>query len=142
MNQQSHCHRWLRFDLLARCAILVQASTTAGLGCFVPGSLTARLLAEGGAYGDVVLALFGGVVVLALLDLIINDVLPPCIVWRAIHKTRHKLYHFLAALYFVQAFAGVGSTVTIDDLLPLSYLAIGLVCAWYSWAITLQGGHA
>ena len=134
-------HRLLKFDLIARCAILAQASATSLLAWFVPTSLTAKLITQGGVYGNLVLILFTGIVLVGLLDIFINDILPPQVYLEAVRKRRHSIFHILAGLYFVQAFVGVGQTLNFEDFLSLVYLISGIVAAWYSWAISLRANH-
>ena len=135
-------HRLLKLDLIVRCSILSQAITTMLLGWFVPSSLTAKLLADGGHYGGITLILFTACVIAGILDVFINDFLPPSIYLVWIRQRRHKIYSFLALFYFIQGFVGVGDEIDLQDLLPLGYIAIGLVSAWYSWVIAIRGSDA
>ena len=142
MPDSKQPHRLLKFDLISRLAILAQASTTVTLGWYVPQSLTARLLADGGTYGYITLILFTACVIAGLVDAVINDFLPASIYLTWICKRRHSVYHALATLYFVQAYVGVGVDVGLEDLLPLGYMLTGIVTAWYSWTTSLRGGDA
>lgn len=134
-------HRLLKFDLIARCAILIQTAFTCLLAWLVPTSLTARLIADGASYGRGVLLLLTLVVVAGAVDILINDFLPDRFVLPGIKRRRHVLYHLVAGLYFVQAFAGVGNTINVEDILCLSYVCTGGAAAWYSWTVSLRATH-
>ncbi len=134
-------HRLLKFDLVARCAILVQAIFTCALAWLVPTSLTGRLLAAGATYGHAVLVLLTIVAVTGVLDILINDFLPDGFMLASIKRRRHVLYHLIAGLFFIQAFAGVGALLDVEDILCLSYLFTGGLSAWYSWAVSLRATH-
>ena len=134
-------HPLLKFDLIARCAIITVAISTTLLAWFTPLSLTAQLIAAGGSYATIVMALFTACVVIGLLDILINDFLPPQITLIFLRRRRYILYHVLAGLYFVRAFASVGETIGNEDLLPLSYILIGMVSGWYSWASAVRAEH-
>ena len=134
-------HRLIKFDLIARCAILLQAGMSCLIAWLVPTSLIARLIADGGVYGHNVLLLLTVTVVVGLLDVLINDLLPERMRLECTRRRRHGIFHILAGLFFVQAFVGVGDSIDIEDLLSLSYLLNGLIAAWYSWAISIRATH-
>ena len=132
-------HPLLKFSLIARCAILSDALTVCLLAWFVPMSITAKMIAPGDTAGVVILVLFTACALIGVVDVIINDLLPPSIMLRSVFKRRYAIYNVLAVLYFVRAFAGVGDSIGLDDVLPLSYLMTGFVAAWYSWASAIKG---
>lgn len=134
-------HRLIKFDLIARCAILQQAGVTCALAWLVPTSLTGKLLAEGAHYGHAVLIMMSIVVLAGVLDILVNDFMPPAYVLASVKRRRHTLYHLVAGLYFVQAFAGVGDRLDYEDILCLAYLMTGGLAAWYSWAVSLRAEH-
>ena len=131
-------HRLLTFDVIARCLILATASTTCSLGWFVPFSLTAKLIQDGGAYGQIALLLLTACVVIGWIDIFINDVLPASVFFEAIRSRRNNLYHFLAGVYLIEAYVGVGKSFGIEDFLPISYAMNGILAAWYSWTVTVR----
>lgn len=135
-------HRLLKFDVIARCAIMVYASFTCTLAWFVPTSLTAKIIAQGGHYGTVALIAFSVIVAVGLVDILINDFLPEAYSFCSIKARRHKLYHYVATLYFIQAMVGVGNTINIEDTVSVFYFLIGVIAAWYSWTAACRGDHA
>lgn len=134
-------HRFLGIDLITRCSILSQTALTCALAWFVPTSLTAKLVASGHDYGQIQLLLLTGAVLLGWLDVLINDLLPESWQWCWSRKRRHTIYHVLAGLFFVQAFAGVGSTLDVEDILSVAYLLNGSMAAWYSWSVSIKATH-
>lgn len=141
MTPPDNIHRLLKFDLIARCAVLQQAVVTCCLAWFVPVSLTSKLIAQGAGFGTTVLIALTCVVAVGVLDILINDFLPDRFTLQYFKQRRHHLYHLIAGLYFVQAFAGVGDTLNSEDVLCAAYLAAGGVSAWYSWAAAVRGDH-
>lgn len=134
-------HHLIKFDLIARCAILSPALYTCALAWFVPASLTAKLIASGHGYGHTLLILLTACVIVGMLDVLINDLLPERIFLTYFRRRRHLIFNVLAGLFFVQVYAGIGDVVNAEDLLSLAYLSNGLVAAWYSWATSLRATH-
>lgn len=141
MSPADHIHRLLKFDLIARCAILTQVVFTCALAWFVKTSLTAKLIATGASSGYAVLVVLTVIAVACVLDIVVNDLLPDSYVLASVKKRRHLLYHVVAGLYFIQAFAGIGTSLDVEDILCLSYLFTGGLSAWYSWAVSLRATH-
>lgn len=138
-DRRRQAHRLLQFDLLCRAAILCSASITVALAWFVPRSLTALLLADGGSFGWVVLSLLTACVLVGWLDVLINDVLPDGWQIAFARHERHRGYAMIAGLYLLQAYASIGDAITADDLLPLGYTAQACIAAWYSWTTAVRG---
>ena len=134
-------HRLLKFDLIARCAILQQALVTCVLAWFVPVSLTSKLIAEGNQYGHFVLIALTAVIAVGIADIFVNDVLPAKFTLQWCRQRRHKIYNFIAGLYFIQAFAGVGDTLNAEDILCFAYFLEGGIAAWYSWTVSVRAEH-
>jgi hypothetical protein len=132
---------WLQYDVIVRVALLSQASLTCALAWLVPSSLTYVLLREGGPQGGAVKLALLLLLVISWLDIIVNDLAPASVSFRVAKARRHLLYSALGALYLVQAFASVGDTFDVSDVLSVGYIASGLVCAWYSFAVALRGGY-
>lgn len=138
-------HHLLRYGLIARVALLTQAATTVGLAWLSDGSLTARLLAQGGAVGQMVLVLMTAMVVIGWLDLLANDMLrlarQPAPMLRAARRNEHAGFLVLGVLYWVQAMAGAGITEPGAWVLVVSYLLMGAWCCWFGWASAIRGGR-
>ena len=130
--------RLLRLGLIARCAILAHALEICLLAWFVPTSLHSKMIAPGDTAGIVILALFTVCTLVGVIDVIINDLLPPSIMLRSVFKRRYSIYNVLAALYFMRAFASLGSSLNIEDTLTVGYMMVGFVTAWYSWAAAIK----
>ena len=141
MTDNREPHRLLKFDLICRCAILATALTTSELGTFVQASLTAKLIIATGAYGTVTLLAFSVCVILALLDVLINDFMPERFSLRWVKQHRHLIYLTLAGLYIAQAFVALGDRLDIQDFFALSYCRAGIVTAWYALATSARGTH-
>lgn len=141
IEKRKKVSKFLRFELIARAGILSTTTTTCLLGWWVPNSVTALLLKEGGQLGHVVLILLTLCLGVALLDLVVNDFLPKRyhVFWA--QRNQHRGYSFLAALYGLQAYASVGDSIGYEDLLPLGYLVTGLIAGWYSWTVAIKGDH-
>lgn len=140
-RKSTSAHRLLKFDLIARCAVLQQAVVTCCLAWFVPMSLTSKLIDQGAEYGTTVLIALTCVITVGALDILVNDFLPNRFTLQYFKQRRHHLYHLIAGLYFVQAFAGVGSSIGVEDVLCAAYLLAGGVSAWYSWAAAVRANH-
>jgi hypothetical protein len=134
-------HRLLQFDLLVRVSILFTAATTCLLAWFVPQSLTSMLLADGGDIGHVVRLVMTFVVWVGYLDVFINDMLPDRYSLPVAKHMRHLGYSLLAALYLLQAYASVGDTLGVEDLLPFGYCLTAVIAGWYSWTTAVRGWH-
>lgn len=134
-------HRLMKFDVIARCAIMIYSAFTCTLAWFVPTSLTAKIIAQGGGYGYVVLIAFSTIIAIGFVDICINDILPDCYSFRSVKVRRHKLYHYVATLYFIQAMVAVGDRIDVEDFVAAFYFLIGVVAAWYSWAAACRGEH-
>jgi hypothetical protein len=132
--------RLLRYNLLARVAILVQASTTASLGWMSPGSLTARLLESGGQIGQAVLVLMTALVVVGWLDVLCNDAAGRRLA--APRRHEHLGYLGLGAVYWAQAMAGAALLEGGAWVLLANYLGAGAVCCWYGWTSAARGGRS
>jgi MFS family permease len=140
-DQRRGPHRLLRFDLLVRVAILFAATITCLLAWFVPVSLTATLLIEGGAVGQAVLLAMTAATAIGYVDVVINDLMPDRFCVRLIKHKRHLGYSLIAFLYLVQAYASIGESLGPEDLLPLGYIMNGLMAAWFSWTSAVRGWH-
>ena len=122
------------YDNVARFGIVSTAWTTVTLGWLAPKSLTYRLFADGGAPGQVMLHVMTLIVLLLILDIMGNDWWPKPRLDYLLHK-RVFLFAALAHCYAVQALVAIGPTINLDDILPVSYLASALLCAWYVWSM-------
>lgn len=140
MTPKSQAHRLLRFNLIARCQALVACTATCLLGWFVPVSLTAKLLAEGGSYGRLTLVILTICLVLGWLDVLINDFMPERYSFVAVLKRRHRLFYILAGLYLIEAYVGFGDTLGAEDLLSFIYILNAGTAFWYSWAVSIRAG--
>lgn len=141
--QTSARRRLLRFNVLARCAILTQASATVGLGWLSPGSLTARLLETGGPLGMAVLAVMSTLVAIGWVDVLANDVLPSARAWpRRMLRQEHMGYLGLGATYWAQALAGAAHAELGAWVLVGTYVATGGLCCWYGWISAMRGGRS
>ena len=138
---RGHRHRLLRFNATTRVAILVQATTTAALGWFSPGSLTARLLADGGTIGQMVLLALSVLVCIGWADVVVNDVLPARWTLMAVRRREHMGYMLLGAVYWAQAMGSTSQHIQGSEVLLANYLMIGGVCCWYSWISVMRGGR-
>lgn len=138
-------HHLLRYGLIARVALLTQAATTVGLAWLSDGSLTARLLEQGGLLGRIVLTAMTLAVAIGWLDLLANDMLrlarQPAPMLRAAQRHEHAGFLVLGLLYWVQAMAGAGLTEPGAWVLVISYMLMGAWCCWFGWASALRGGR-
>ena len=137
-------HRLLRFNLIARAAILLAAGCTALLGYLTPTSLTATLGDGEGIAEAVVLLLMVGLVGVGLLDMFINDLLPERWRMRWAKRRRHMGFALLGAVYLVKAFAGVSFSAAPPGswVLILFYVGMGCCCAWFTFASALRPTRA
>lgn len=134
-------HRLLQFDLLVRVAILFSATITLLLAWFVPQSLTAHLLVDGGSIGQIVLMLMTAAVLVGYADAGINDLMSDRYAIAIIKRNRHLGYSLIATLYLLQAYVSVGRTFGAEDLLPMGYTLNAFLSAWYSWTTAVRGWH-
>ena len=134
-------HRLLRFNTTARVALLVQASTTAALGWWTPGSLTARVLADGGAVGSALLVAMTVLVSGGWIDVLVNDLLPDRMTLDVVRRKEHIGYLMLGAVFWAQAMGGLTTQEPGAGVLLGYYLMIGGVCCWYGWMSALRGGR-
>lgn len=134
-------HRLLQFDLLVRVAILFASTITLLLAWFVPQSLTAHLLAEGGNVGRAVLMLMTAAILVGYADTLINDLMTDRYALSVIKRNRHLGYSLIATLYLLQAYVSVGGSVGPEDLLPMGYAMNAFLAAWYSWTTAVRGWH-
>lgn len=140
-EQRRQPHRLLRFDLLVRVAILFAATITCLLAWFVPQSLTAVLLDQGGAIGQVVLVALTMAVAIGYADVLINDLLPDRFSLPAVKHNRHLGYSIIGGLYLLQAYVSVGDSIGPEDLLPLGYMLNAIMAGWFSWTTAWRGWH-
>jgi len=129
------------FDVLVRVAILFACTITCLLAWFVPQSLTATLLQDGGDIGHAVLVLMTVATLIGYLDVVINDLMPDHCSLAIVKHYRHLGYSLIAAVYLLQAYVSVGETVGAEDLLPFGYMLNALMSAWYSWTTAIRGWH-
>ena len=134
-------HRLLQFDLIARVAIIVASSITCLLAWFVPTSLTAQLIIEGGMMGRVVLYLLTVCSLVGALDILVNDLLPDPWHCRWAKRNQHRGYAIIAAMYLLQAYASIGNTLGVEDLLAVAYIVNAVLAAWYAWTTSVRGWH-
>lgn len=134
-------HRLLRFDVICRATILLWSTVTVMLAWFVPRSLTAQLIVEGGAVGYVILVALTAATTVGIVDLFINDALPARFCLRITRANHHRGYSLISTLFLFQAHASIGGTLDVNDLLPLGYIFIALASGWYSWATAVRGWH-
>jgi hypothetical protein len=134
-------NRLLSYGLAARLTLLVQASVTMALAWLAPNSLTAYMIREGGDDAMLALLLFSGCVVLAWVDLLINDAAPPKFTAKPLMRSRHLIYALMGVCYFVNVFSTVGSNskAASQPVLLVAYMAIGICCGWYSTVCALRG---
>ena len=122
------------YDNVARFSLIATSWTTVALGWLAPNSLTYRLFAEGGSPGQAMLHIMTLVVGLLIIDVIGNDWMPqPSLAY--LQDKRVFLFAALAHCYAVQALVAIGPTLDMGDILPISYLASAILCAWYVWAM-------
>lgn len=136
-----HPHRLLRFNLMARMSLLTQSTTTASLAWLSPGSLTARLLEQGGDIGLGLLCLMTVLVLVGWLDVLANDLLLRAPILRAVALKEHHGYMLLGATFWVQALAGATLLEAGAWVLLLTYIVTGALCCWYGWASAVRGGR-
>lgn len=134
-------HRLLRFDLICRAAILCASTITGILAWFVPRSLTAQLLDDGGVIGLAVLVVLSVSTLIGWLDILVNDLLPDRFHWYAAKRHQHQGYALIAGLYLLQAYTSIGDSISVDDLLPLGYIGNAGIAAWYAWTTAVRGWH-
>jgi len=137
-------HRLLRFHLVSRFALLLQASSTVALAWWAPTSLVNDVVEQGGRPAMAVLAGLTLLVVIGWLDVLINDALPDRFALLWARRRRHLGYALLGAVYLVMAFAAAGAMPALPGVavLILQYAATGAVCAWFAWTAALRPTHA
>lgn len=142
-DRRQQVHRLLRFDLLVRWAILSTSTVTCLLAWFVPQSLTAVLLHNGGSVSDVVMLALTASVFLGYIDFIVNDILPDQFVFKikCLKENRHLGYSLIGGMYMLQTFVSISATIGPEDFLPLGYVMNAFVCGWYSWTTAWRGWH-
>ena len=134
-------HPLLMYHVAARAALLTQGSATIALGWLAPSSLTARLLVDGGVFGEAVLLAMSAIVCVGWLDVVINDVLPERFKLTWIRTHEHLGYMVLGVAYWSQAMGGAATELAGATVLLLNYLAVGAVCCWYGWTSAMHGGR-
>lgn len=117
--------------MIARSFVMTQTAATGWLAVAEPTSLTARLLEAGGEVGDLVGLTMVVLAVLALLDVVINDVLPEEWTLKITRLHHEVLYMACGATFLWQAF--VTSASDISSALPLYYVFQALLCGAVSW---------
>ena len=140
-DKRSQPHRLLRFELICRCMVLVAATTTCLLGWYVSNSLTYKLIYEGGPFGEMLQIIMTACVAIGLIDVFVNDILPARFHLNFVKHKRHLGYMALGGLYLLQAYASVGPTIGVEDILPLGYLANASVTGWYVLILSVRGWH-
>jgi hypothetical protein len=134
--------RLMRFSLIARCLMLLPATSNVLLALAAPESLPALLSRhEGPAQGAVLLVMMA-LVAVGWLDVLINDFLPEVWQMRWAKSRRHLGYSFLAAVYLVKALASLEAEVDGATVMAGNYFGAALLCAWYTWAAALRPHHA
>lgn len=141
MDRRAKPHRMLRFDLIARFAIIAGATITCLLAWCVPASLTAQVLAEGGSAGRLVLLLLTGCMLVGWLDIVVNDMMPDRWHCRWAKRNLHRGYSVIAMLYLLQAYASLGDALGPEDLLALGYTVNAGISGWYAWTTAVRGWH-
>jgi hypothetical protein len=123
-----HAPWWARFGLLARIAMLVQASLTSYLLLSAEQiqSLTGNAQSNAVSVGHLVLA---GVVLLGWIDVLVND-LPHRVVIESMKHRRLTLFSVLALAYLLEAFVALDSSVNGRAALIIYYLAAAATAAW------------
>ena len=140
-DRRRRTHRLLSFELLVRWSVLSTSTVTCLLAWYVPQSLTAVLLHNGGPLSEAVLLALTAAVGIGYLDVLINDILPDRYKFNLVKASRHLGYSVIGGLYMLQAFVSVGTTIGPEDLLPFGYLLNAFVCGWYSWTTAWRGWH-
>jgi hypothetical protein len=135
-------HRLMRFSLIARCLMLLPATSNVLLAIVAPESLSAMLSRHEGPAQGAVLLVMAALVIVGWLDVLINDFLPES--WRMswARSRRHIGYSFLAAVYLVKALASVDAEVDGATVLAGYYFGAAVLCGWYTWAAALRPHHA
>lgn len=141
IEQRIQPHRLIRFELICRYLILTGISGTCALGWFVSNSLTWGLLQAGGEFGKVVLWVMTAGTALGWLDFLINDLAPARFSIEIIKRHRHFGFWMLGGTYLLQAYASLGCTIGIEDILPFIYMFTAGGCGWYAWVISNRGTH-
>lgn len=140
-ERRAQQHKMLRFDLGWRAGVLWASTTTLMLAWLVPMSLTSTMVQEGGAGALIVLAALTMCTLVGWLDLVVNDCMSDQWHLTLTKRNHHRGYAIIAGLYFVHAYASIGATIGIEDLLPLGYIGSGLLSAWYALATSFRGWH-
>lgn len=127
----------LRYRLVAKGAILTQASTTVALGWLSPLNLTYRLLESAGAVATGVLVMMTVLLAAAWCELLLS-VLSSSLAWPT-QKAESLWYMAIGLCYLIQSMAGGDLVQTPGAWVLLSnYVCAGLVCTWYGWTSAVR----
>ena len=132
-------HRFLRYNLVARVAILTQATTTAALAFLSPASLVSQLLTGGGDISKLVITSMLVLTGVGWVDVLVNDCLRGMRRLRPVMRHEHMGYMLLGVCYWIQALVGSAPDERGSDVLVLNYLVVGGCCVWYGWVSALRG---
>lgn len=131
--------RLFRFNVIARAFALLSAAITSYLGWLSPSSLTGRILSMGGEIGVLALVLLSLAAAVGLLDILINDMMPPRFTLRIVAQHRHSGYNLIGLLYLVQAVPGMSLDAAGSAGLVAYYCGVGMLCGWLAWALVIRG---
>jgi len=130
--------RPLDMSFICRLALMWQAAVTVTLAHMAPTSLTAEMIARAGPMGRLAAFLFAGFVVVALLDMIVNDLLPDRYVLRWTERYRWLGVAGIGIVYlFLATTAAVGRVADGEWVLIAAYLGHAVLCLWWAVACVL-----
>ena len=129
------------YPIVAKALAMMTMMTTAFLRLYAPTSLTAMasdhaLLADPIAWAMLAMSVIG------FADIISHDVFGRDLLPKVPAKTRHKgrvlFYIFGAAVYWIFAFAALGSSISPGAILISNYMACGLCLLGLAGAIAQE----
>lgn len=127
--------RTLDMSLICRLSLMFQAAITALLAHASPTSLTAELIARSGPVGRLAALVFALFVLVALLDLVVNDLMPEnyTLAWAA--RYRWLGVSGIGIVYlFLASSAMVGRVAAGEWVLIGAYVGLAGFCFWWATA--------
>lgn len=126
-------------SMICRLSLVFQALVTTLLAHLAPNSLAAELVWRAGAFGQMASLAFSVFVTIAVLDVVVNDLMPDnyALGWAARYRWLGvcgigTVYLFLAAT------ATVGPVSTGDWVLIGAYVGMAFFCFWWSTACVMS----
>ena len=127
--------RLLDMSLICRLSLMWQAAITTLLSHLSPTSMTAELIARAGPVGQVAAFGFSMFVVVAVLDLIVNDLLPDRFTLAWAQRYRWLGVSGIGIVYlFLASSALVGHVADGEWVLILAYVGLSSCCFWWAAA--------